>query len=67
MRARIIEVNDKQIYLQVDEQLRFKTPYVSADGDKRLSRKDDIDFDFTQKDGRAFVVVRQVLKDHRKM
>jgi len=67
MRARIIDVNEKLIYLQVDQQLRFKTPYVAVNGDRLPSRKDDVDFDFTEKDGRACVVIKKVLKDDRKV
>lgn len=65
MRARVIDVSDRVVYLEVDRQLRFKTPYLAGRAATRLERKDDVDFDFAVHDGRACVIIKNVV--HRQL
>lgn len=65
MRARVIDINERLVYLQVDQQLRFKTPYLAIEPGGQLQRKDDVDFDFTEHDGRACVVIKNIVHPTR--
>ncbi len=46
MQGRIIELKDGEVYLEVDEQLRFRTKYIAPQTLSSLSVLDRIDFTF---------------------
>ena len=59
MRARVIEVDKNQIYLEVDRQVRFKTPYVMSRTDLVPSNAQDVEFRF----GRGFIRPTIIIED----
>lgn len=59
MRARVIEVDEKQIYLEVDRQVRFKTPYITSRIGLDPTDSDDVEFRF----GKGFVTPTIIIDD----
>lgn len=61
MQARIIDLTESLIYLEIDEQLRFKSRYVAGSHIDQLSVHDRVDFNFGNTEGQPCVVIRSVL------
>lgn len=62
MRARVIEVSKNQIYLEVDRQVRFKTPYVMSRTDLVPSDSNDVEFRFGRGFIRPTIIIEEVIK-----
>ena len=56
MKATVIEVTEKQIYLQIDDQLRFKARYETSGNPVSPHRTDTVDFDFHHANVPAIVI-----------
>jgi hypothetical protein len=61
MRARVIEISDQQIYLEVDKQLRFRSEYKVGARDRSISRDDSVDFVIECSSGHPRVVIESVV------
>ena len=57
MYAKVLDVNDQLIYLEIDHQLRFKSRYVLDRGGCTVSRQSNVEFDFTLNNGNPLVVI----------
>lgn len=62
MQARIIEISDSHLYLEIDEQLRFRSQYVAGSDVARLSKYDWIDFRFSNDRNGPQVIVQNVIR-----
>jgi len=62
MRARVLEVSEEQIYLEVDEQLRFKIPYVLNRQERKPTSDDDVEFRFSRILDRKTVIIESVIE-----
>jgi hypothetical protein len=56
MKATVIEVTENQIYLQIDDQLRFKARYETGGSPVSPHRTDTVDFDFHNANVPAIVI-----------
>ncbi len=65
MRATVIDISDKQIYLEIGQQLRFKSNYVSVPGANQIMKSTDIDFVFGSSDGHPCVIIEDVIERSR--
>ena len=45
MLARVLEISDQNIYLEIDNQLRFRSKYILPDLDARPNELSQVDFD----------------------
>lgn len=57
MFARVLDVNDQLIYLEIDHQLRFRSRYVLDRGGCTVSRQSKVEFDFLHNNGNPLVVI----------
>jgi hypothetical protein len=57
MYAKVLDVNDHLIYLEIDRQLRFKSRYVLDTSDNVIKREARVEFDFSMDNGYPFVVI----------
>ena len=46
MTARVIDISDRTIYLEIEDQLRFRSSYQLESNEQRLEPNDRIDFEF---------------------
>ena len=60
MRARVIDIKDNQIYLEVDRQIRFRSRYLVSHEDERVHKADDVDFSFVGIEGRHWVLIEHI-------
>lgn len=56
MKAKVIEITDSQIYLQIGDQLRFKARYEKHGEPESPHKTDTVDFDFHQASFPAIVI-----------
>ena len=63
MRATVIDISDKQIYLEIGQQLRFKSDYLSVPGANPIVKSTDVDFIFASNDGHPCVIIEDVISD----
>lgn len=45
MEAIVIDINDREVYLEIENQLRFRSPYILPRQGATIARKDRITFD----------------------
>ena len=57
MYAKVLDVNDQLIYLEIDHQLRFKSRYVLDRGGCTVSRQSKVEFEFSHNNGNPLVVI----------
>ena len=62
MRARVIEIGNDIIYLEVDDQIRFTSRYCLSCQSERIDRNDTVDFAFTEGQGNRSVIIRQIFR-----
>ena len=60
MFARILEIDDQQVYLEIEKQLRFKSRYVFGGTSPVVARYSRVDIDFARRDGACCVVIRTI-------
>lgn len=57
MFAKVLDVNDQLIYLEIDHQLRFKSRYVLDRRGCAVCRQSKVEFDFSHNNGTPLVVI----------
>ena len=62
MLAKVIDVDDQQIYLEIDRQLRFKSKYVLSSSSSDITRMSRVDFEFVPNSGHSCIVIRSINK-----
>ncbi|MFZ5979259.1 MAG: hypothetical protein ACOYVF_01375 [Candidatus Zixiibacteriota bacterium] len=65
MLARVLEVNDQTVYLEIDNQLRFKSKYITQTPEVQIMKSDNINFSFMKVGEDACVVVNDILNSYR--
>lgn len=60
MYARVLEVSNNQIYLEIDNQLRFRCSWIIRPLTPNPSVTDRVEFHFGQRSGKPTVVIEQV-------
>jgi hypothetical protein len=63
MLARVIDVTDDTVYLEIDNQLRFKSPYVMQNNREPMAKSDKVNFSFTSIGGGSLVVIKKVISE----
>ncbi len=58
MRGRVLELTENQIYLQVGDQLRFRSSYVCASNSRLLQSGEQVDFEFAPIRDRLCVLIQ---------
>jgi len=66
MRARVIEVSENQIYLEVDQQVRFRTPYITSRTGLIPENTHDVEFHFGRGLIRPTVIIDDVIRSKSK-
>lgn len=61
MIARVVDVADGNIYLEVESQIRFHAAYRRNSSTRMIHQNDVIEFHFARHGGRPFVTVDAVL------
>ena len=62
MRARVLEIDDRQVYLEIDSQLRFRSRYVRFPSAPIPAAEDIVEFHFTEA-GTRLIVIEQVERE----
>jgi hypothetical protein len=65
MRARVIDITERQIYLEVDKQLRFRSEYKAGAANRLIARDDSVDFVIACSSGHPCVIIERVVFPHR--
>ena len=60
MFAKVIDVDDKQIYLEIDRQLRFRARYILRSSNIGIQKMSRVDFDFLPGSGNSCIVIRSI-------
>ena len=60
MQARIIDISDNLIDLEVRDQLRFKTEYVTESPRECLVKNVLVDFSFVKQGGKVLVQIKNI-------
>ena len=63
MLARVIDVTEDTIYLEIDNQLRFKSPYVMQNNREAMAKSDKVNFSFLISGGGSLVVIKNVISE----
>ena len=61
MLAKVIDVNEQTVYLEIDDQIRFKSKYIMHKPEERISKSDNVNFSFTNIGGNSCIVIRNIL------
>lgn len=56
MKARVIEISERSIYLEIDAQIRFRSGYRPLPA-ARLTPQDQIEFHFDRRSGTTLVAI----------
>lgn len=65
MKAKIIDIKDDEVYLEVDEQLRFHTRYVASQALQPLHVLDHVNFSFVPSGTIPCVKIQSVMNHSR--
>ncbi len=60
MYAKVIDVDDTQIYLEIDRQLRFRARYILRSSNIGIEKMSRVDFDFLPDSGHSCIVIRSI-------
>ncbi len=60
MQGIVLDLSANQIYLEVDEQIRFRSPWITKAAVTPLHVQDRVDFAFTIDHGKPCVVIQAV-------
>ena len=60
MQGIILDLTAGQIYLEVDQQIRFRSPWVAQPSATPLHVQDRVDFAFSTEHGKPCVVIQSV-------
>jgi hypothetical protein len=60
MQGIVLDLSASQIYLEVDEQIRFRSPWITKTAPRRLHVRDRVDFAFTIDHGKPCVIIQSV-------
>ena len=60
MLARVLEISDQNIYLEIDSQLRFRSKYILPEMDTPPKELSQVDFDFTHQGNTFYVIIRTI-------
>lgn len=63
MLARVIDVNDQTVYLEIDNQLRFKSKYIMQTPEGRIMKSDNVNFSFSRIGDNACIVINDIILD----
>lgn len=63
MKAHVLDVKDGLIYLQIENQIRFRSRYLYPDGTRRIIGDIDVDFHFIQRGGIPVVMIDRIRPD----
>jgi len=60
MKARVVDISNESIYLEIEEQIRFRSPYIKTPVTSDVHSEDVIEFYFALTDGHPHVSVDAV-------
>jgi len=61
VQAKVIDVTDRTIYLEIEDQLRFRSGYQICKPGRRLAPLDEVEFDFDIRNRDGAVVINAIL------
>ena len=61
MLAKVIDINEQTVYLEVDNQIRFKSKYILQKPTERIMKSDNVNFTFSKIRGSACIVINDIL------
>ena len=65
MRAKVLEITDQSVYLEIDQQIRFRSAYRLRDARRRLAPLDCVDIAFDPRKPDGPVIIKQVVTKTR--
>jgi len=65
MLAKVLEVNEQTVYLEIDNQIRFKSKYIMQTHREQLTKSDNINFSFSKIGGNGCIVINSILNPYR--
>ena len=63
MLAKVIDVTEDTVYLEIDNQLRFKSHYVLQSQREQVTVSDNVNFSFSNTGGGPLVIISDVVSD----
>ena len=60
MHAKVIDVTDQTVYLEIENQLRFRSGYHICKPGDQLAPQDEVEFDFNVGDRGGAVVINSI-------
>lgn len=63
MKAHVLDVKDDLIYLQIENQIRFRSRYFCPDGTRGIIGDVDVDFHFIRRGGIPVVMIDRIRSD----
>ena len=63
MLAKVIDVSEDTVYLEIDNQLRFKSQYVMNGNREQMAISDKVNFSFSSSGGGFLVVINDVISE----
>ena len=63
MLAKVIDVTEDTVYLEIDKQLRFKSQYVMQSNRDQMAISDNVNFSFSHSGGGALVIINDVIRE----
>ena len=68
MLAKVIDVTEQEIYLEIDKQLRFKSQYIVRCQDDEITRDDKVNFFFSDPPTQGFsrIIIRDIISNLKK-
>lgn len=64
MRAKVIEIDQHQLHLEIENAVRFSSPYIGPDHNVSIKQNDIIDFFLTRRNRQRLIVVTDVVSSH---
>ncbi|MBN1211122.1 MAG: hypothetical protein JXA92_00965 [candidate division Zixibacteria bacterium] len=63
MLAKVIDVTEDTVYLEIDKQLRFKSQYVIQSNREQMAISDNVNFSFSNSGGGSLVIINDIISE----